>query len=164
MLIQPRPLCATGTRCWCMMAETYTNTGLPGLLPDLEKLEAQRSACKQVVTAIKSWFEEVKKINLGLASVKTIEKLDDKLKMLWLMAKYGTTNVLKIMAAMRTVPASLTHSIAGGPNNSSTLTADTTLSKVPLEQENDKNLYRNSTLLLPTVSSFFTKLHTYFSA
>ena len=37
-----------------------------------------------------------------------MEKLDDELKILWLMAKYGTTNVLKIMAAMRTVPASLT--------------------------------------------------------
>ena len=59
----------------------------------------KRSACKQVVRAIKSGFEEMKKINLGLASVKTIEKLDDKLKMLWLMVKYGTTNVLKIMAA-----------------------------------------------------------------
>ena len=49
------------------------------------------------LSAIKSGFEEMKKINLGLASVKTIEKLDDKLKMLWLMVKYGTTNVLKII-------------------------------------------------------------------
>ena len=83
---------------------------LQGLLPDLETLEAQRSAGKQVTRAVKSGFEEMKKINLAFTSVK--EKLDDELKMLWLMAKYGTTNVLKIMAAMKTVPASLTENQA----------------------------------------------------
>lgn len=88
-----------------MMAEPAAKKARRGLLPDLETLEAQRSAGKQVTRAVKSGFEEIKKINLELASVKTMEKLDGELKM-WLMAKYGTTNVLKIMAAMRTVPAS----------------------------------------------------------
>ena len=95
-----------------MMAEPAAKKARRGLLPDLETLEAQRSAGKQVTRAVKSGFEEMKKINLELASVKTMEKLDDDLKMLWLMAKYGTTNVLKIMAAMRTVPASLTENQA----------------------------------------------------
>ena len=95
-----------------MMAEPAAKKARRGLLPDLETLEAQRSAGKQVTRAVKSGFEEMKKINLELASVKTMEKLDDELKILWLMAKYGTTNVLKIMAAMRTVPASLTENQA----------------------------------------------------
>ena len=94
-----------------MMADPAAKKARRGLLPDLETLEAQRSARKQVIRAVKSWFEEMKKINLELAGVKTMEKLD-KLKMLWLMVKYGTTNVLKIMAAMRTVPASLTENQA----------------------------------------------------
>ena len=76
-----------------MMAEPAAKKARRGLLPDLETLEAQRSAGKQVTRAVKSGFEEIKKINLELASVKTMERLDDELKMLWLMAKYGTTKV-----------------------------------------------------------------------
>ena len=59
-----------------MMAEPAAKARR-GLLPDLETLEVQRSAGKQVTKTVKSGFEEMKKINLELASVKTMEKLDD---------------------------------------------------------------------------------------
>ena len=41
MLIQPRPLCATGTRCCCMIAQPAAKKAWRGLLPDLKKLEAE---------------------------------------------------------------------------------------------------------------------------
>ena len=64
--------------CWCIMAEPAAEKTRRGLLPDLETLEAQRSAGKQVTRAVKSGFKKMKKINLELESVKTMEKLDDR--------------------------------------------------------------------------------------
>ena len=57
-----------------MIAEPAAKKAWRGLLPDLETLEAQRSAGKQVTKTVKSWFEEMKKINLELASLKTMAK------------------------------------------------------------------------------------------
>ena len=59
-------------------------------------------------TAVKSGYEDMKRVNLELASVKRLEKLDDEVKLLWLMAKYSVVAVLKVLVALNTVPASLT--------------------------------------------------------
>ena len=64
------------------------------------------------IRAVKSGYEEMKQVNLELTSVKRLEKLDDEVKLLWLMVKYGIIVVLNVMVAMKTVPASLTENQA----------------------------------------------------
>ena len=75
------------------------------LLPDLGSMKAKRSVDKQAVTAIKSGYEDMKQVNLELTSVK---RLDDRVKLLWLMAKYSMVAVLNVLVALNTAPASLT--------------------------------------------------------
>ena len=94
------------------MAEPTTKKPRRSLLPDLESMEAKRSVDKQAVTAVKSGYEDMKRVNLELTSVKRLEKLDDEVKLLWLMAKYSVVAVLKVLVALNTVPASLTENQA----------------------------------------------------
>ena len=77
------------------------------LLPDIETMEVQRSADKQSICAVKSGYEQMKAISLELTSVKRREKMNDDIKVLWLMAKYGVSAVIKVIAAIEAVPSSL---------------------------------------------------------
>ena len=79
-------------------------------LPELDSMEAQRSADKQCLRAVKSAYDDMKRANL--TGVKRLEKLGDEVKLLWLMAKHGMVAVLNVIVAMRTVPASLTENQA----------------------------------------------------
>lgn len=94
------------------MAKPTTKKPRCSLLPDLESMEAKRSVNKQAITAIKSRYENIKRVNLELTSVKRLEKLNNEVKLLWLMAKYSMVAVLKVLVALNMVPASLTENQA----------------------------------------------------
>ena len=53
-------------------------------------------------------YEEMKSVNLDVVSGERLAKLDDEVKMSWLMAKYGVMACLIVMVAMKTVSPSLT--------------------------------------------------------
>ena len=83
------------------------------LPPDIESLEALRSTEKQAIEAVKSGYEDIKQPpNLELANVKRLEKVNDEVLLLCLMARYGVIAVVKVMAAMKSIPASLTENQA----------------------------------------------------
>ena len=70
-------------------------------------MEVQRSADKQSICAVKSGYEQMKAVSLELTSVKRREKMNDDIKVLWLMAKCGVSAVIKVIAAIEAVPSSL---------------------------------------------------------
>ena len=71
-------------------------------------MAAQRSSDKQAISVVKTKHEEMKRVNLDAVSGNRLEKLDDEVKMSWLMAKYGVMACLKVMVAMKTASESLT--------------------------------------------------------
>lgn len=71
-------------------------------------MAAQRSSDKQAIGVVKTKHEEMKRVNLDVVSENRLEKLDDEVKMSWLMAKYGVMACLKVMVAMKTASESLT--------------------------------------------------------
>jgi len=77
------------------------------LLPDLTSMEAQRSSDRQAIRAVQNAYEEIRQVNLECLSGKRLEKLDDDVKLFWLMAKYGVIPCMKAMVAMRAIPSSL---------------------------------------------------------
>ena len=95
-----------------VMAKPAPKKPRRSLLPDIESLEALRSTEKQAIEAVKSGYEDIKQANLELANVKRLEKVDDEVLLLWLMARYGVIAVVKVMAAMKSIPASLTENQA----------------------------------------------------
>ena len=90
------------------MAEPLPKKPRRSLLPELESMAAQRSSDKQAIGVVKSKHEEMKRVNLDVVSGERLERLDDEVKMSWLMAKYGVMPCLKVMVAMKTTSPSLT--------------------------------------------------------
>ena len=71
-------------------------------------MAAHRSSDKQAIGIVKTKYEEMKSVNLDVVSGERLAKLDDEVKMSWLMAKYGVMACLKGMLAMKTASPSLT--------------------------------------------------------
>ena len=71
-------------------------------------MAAHRSSDKQAIGIVKTKYEEMKSVNLDVVSGERLAKLDDEVKMSWLMAKYGVMACLKVMLAMKTASPSLT--------------------------------------------------------
>ena len=51
-------------------------------------MAAHRSSDKQAIGIVKTKYEEMKSVNLDVVSGERLAKLDDEVKMSWLMAKY----------------------------------------------------------------------------
>ena len=77
-------------------------------LLDLDGMEAQRVADKQTVKDVLNCYEQMRKMTLQCVDVRRLEKVNDEVKLSWVMAKYGVVAVLKVMVAMRVTPETLT--------------------------------------------------------
>ena len=58
-------------------------------------MAAHRSSDKQAIGIVKTKYEEMKSVNLDVVSGERLAKLDDEVKMSWLMVKYGVMACLK---------------------------------------------------------------------
>ena len=79
------------------MAEPLPKAKKPrrSLLPVLESMAAHRSSDKQAIGILKTKYEEMRSANLDVVSGERLAKLNDEVKMSWLMAKYGVIACLK---------------------------------------------------------------------